>query len=469
VTDETTLATEVPPWERRHRLAPDVPVLVLIWSLDAPERVGEVLVVDTFGPGIFGRNDPASGDDRVQLQRQRPGGGQPTGVLPTLRISRDQLRIKPGKDHLQVENVGKCPLLVDGTPAQGAFVRPGQVVELRHQALFLCEMRPAVLPRIVDLPPHKFGEADEYDIIGECAATWELRARIAQLGPRGRHVLITGPSGTGKELVARALHKASKRSGNALVSRNAATFPEGLVDAELFGNIKDYPNPGMRQREGLIGAADQTTLYLDEIGELPHALQAHLLRLLDDGEYHRLGESRARRSDVRLVAATNRDPKVLKEDFAARLTGRIEVPGLDARRADIPLLARARLIMLTQDDTVMRRFLDRDTTQPRFSPELIRALVQHRWTTHVRELDRVLQHCADRSLGEFLELVPGCGLDAVRPAPKRITPQGELDPEHIRRVLEEHGWVREQAWRDLGLSSRHQLARLMKKHGIQES
>lgn len=467
MSDETTLATEVPPWERRHRLAPDVPVLVLVWSVNAPERVGEVMVVDTFGPGIFGRGDPEAGEDRLQLQRQRPGGADRTGVLPTPRISRDQLRITAGKDHLQVENVGRCPLLVDGTPAMGAFVRPGQVVELRHQALFLCEMRPAVLPHVVDLAPHPFGDVDEHQIIGESAATWDLRARIAQLGPRGRHVLVTGPSGTGKELVARALHRASKRRDRPLVSRNAATFPEGLVDAELFGNIRDYPNPGMRQREGLIGAADQTTLYLDEIGELPHALQAHLLRLLDDGEYHRLGESRARRSDVRLVAATNRDPGVLKEDFAARLTGRIEVPGLAERRADIPLLARHRLRTLTEDDTVMRRFVDQETTQPRLSPGLVRALVQHRWTTHVRELDRVLQYCADRSPGEFLELVPGCGLDAVRPAPKRISANGTLTPDLLRATLDKHGWVREKVWRELGLTSRHQLARLMKKHGIE--
>ena len=132
-------------------------------------------------------------------------------------------------------------------------------------------------------------------------------------------MLVRGESGTGKELCAAAIHGLSARGARPLVARNAATFPAGLVDAELFGNAKNYPNPGTAERDGLIGEADGTTLFLDEIGELPAAPQAHLLRVLDrNGEYQRLGDSRPRCADLRVVAATDRAVSELKHDFAAR-------------------------------------------------------------------------------------------------------------------------------------------------------
>src|SRR4029077_9274313 len=127
-------------------------------------------------------------------------------------------------------------------------------------------------------------------------------------------VVIAGQSGSGKELVAQAIHALSGRADRRLVSRSAATLPEALIDAELFGNAKNYPNPGMVERSGLIGEAHGSTLFLDELGELPHAAQAHLLRVLDGGEYQRLGEAQARVSDFRLVVATNRILSSLKPD-----------------------------------------------------------------------------------------------------------------------------------------------------------
>ena len=156
---------------------------------------------------------------------------------------------------------------------------------------------------------------------GGCARSSRSRRRPT------RTSLLLGESGTGKELAARAVHQLSQRGRQQFVARNAATLPAGLIDAELFGNAKNYPNPGMPERRGLIGEADGGSLFLDEIGELPVELQAHLLRVLDgDGEYQRLGEGVARRSNFRLIAATNRDPSTLKHDLAARFTARIELP-----------------------------------------------------------------------------------------------------------------------------------------------
>ncbi len=137
---------------------------------------------------------------------------------------------------------------------------------------------------------------------------WQMRERIAFAANAGKHVLLHGESGTGKELAARALHALSSRAGKPFVSRNAATLPSGLIDAELFGSARNYPNAGMPERAGLVGQADGGTLFLDEIAEIPAEQQAHLLRVLDaDGEYQRLGEATTRRSDLVLVGATNRD------------------------------------------------------------------------------------------------------------------------------------------------------------------
>src|SRR5262249_46773968 len=147
---------------------------------------------------------------------------------------------------------------------------------------------------------------------------------LGMIAPRSGHVIVFGTSGTGKELVAAALHGLSGRSG-AFVARNSVTLPEALVDAELFGNLKGYPNPGMPDRAGLVGAAHGGSLFLDEFGELPLSAQAHLLRVLDAGEYQRLGETGVRRADFRLLAATNRAESAFRQDVLARFDFRLKL------------------------------------------------------------------------------------------------------------------------------------------------
>ncbi|MCB9686293.1 MAG: sigma-54-dependent Fis family transcriptional regulator [Alphaproteobacteria bacterium] len=431
------------------------PVLVVLWSADEPWRTGEVWRLQD--GAVIGRGQGG-------FVRTRPGRDEPTAPLANPRISREQLRISIEDGVPIIDAVGRCPLLLDGRPVGSCPWVPGAQLELKGQLLLLCDRR-APLPAATG-GRSPFGEADEDGIVGETAEAWELRRQVAFCAPLDAHVLIHGPSGTGKELVARALHARSRRSRAELVSRNAATFPETLVEAELFGNIASFPNPGMPARPGLVGAADGSSLFLDEFGELPLGQQARLLRVLDDGEYTRLGEARARRADLRLIAATNRPLDALKEDVLARLPLRIQTVGLDRRRADVPLLAAHLLRRIARDEPSLGRFLDA-RGWPVATPALVGALVRHPYTTHTRELAALLWEAIRRSTDGRLDLWPGYADDvrAGRGAPPAVDPR-ELTPEQIREALERHGGKQEHAWRELGLSSRHALGRLVRKYGL---
>jgi len=239
-------------------------------------------------------------------------------------------------------------------------------------------------------------------------------------------VLLAGASGTGKELAARAIHAISRRAKRPLVSRNAATFPAGLIDAELFGNVKNYPNPGMPERPGLVGQADGGTLFLDEIAELPLDMQAHLLRVLDEGgEYQRLGEATARRADIRLIGATNRSPSAMKHDLLARLTVRIALPALAERREDVPLLVRHLLLRAAKKSPEIGERFVRAMPDGRpdvqVEPSLVEMLLRTNLETNVRELDGLLWRALSASGRDAVslpdDLVPQGGTRSRRPTP----------------------------------------------------
>jgi transcriptional regulator with GAF, ATPase, and Fis domain len=451
----------------------EFPALVVVWSRDEPERLGEVLLPDPEcmprGGWVFGRGD--EGRDRLALVRQRPASNQATEPLHSSRISREQLRIRCSEaDSLTIENVGRRTLLVDGHEvAKPVRVREGSLIELRGQLALLVARRSAELPEF-ELPPElmpAFGRADEFGIVGESPPAWALRGQIWFAAQRDVHVLIGGPSGVGKELVAQAIHALSSRGRRALVSRNAATFPETLIDAELFGNIRDYPNPGMPERPGLVGAADKTSLFLDEIGELSHELQAHLLRVLDRGEYQRLGDPKPLRADLRLIAATNRSVDQLKHDFAARFRLRVDVPGLDERREDVALLIVHLLRRLAADDPGLARrfFADGDAAggAPRIDPSMVRQLLARSYRTHVRELDGLLWSASMHSVVEGREQL---GLESSSVEPLAEVDPASLSAEQIAAALEQAEGVQDRAWRLLGLRNRFQLIRLLKKHQL---
>jgi len=435
--------------------------LVIVWSRDEPHRIGEVTLLPNGIAGVLGRTDDTAPADLLDFQQQRPGSNRGTGPLRSNRISRRQLEIEGRVASLSVGNCGRAPMFINGRPATEGVVAVGDLVEIERRVSLLCVQRPSTLPALAGRP-HRFGRADAYGVVGESPVQWALRSQLGFVARRRAHVLILGESGTGKELAAQAIHAQSDRSDGPLVSRNAATIPDGLIDAELFGNARNYPNPGLPPRPGLIGAADGGTLFLDEMGEMPSALQAHLLRLLDDGEYHRLGESAVRRADVRLIAATNRAPEELKHDLAARLPIVVRLPSLGDRRVDVPLLARHLLVSLASEDAeIKERFLSHG--EPRFDQELMRQLVTWPYTTHVRELEALLWSAMTTSTGNVL--VPLAEPASAVP-PEPISPT-EITPERIRAALAASGGVKSRAAETLGLRNRFQLLRLLKKHDIE--
>jgi DNA-binding NtrC family response regulator len=342
---------------------------------------------------------------------------------------------------------------------------------LKGQLLLYCVSRPLTLPPARYFPSAStgpFAACDATGVLGESEASWALRERIGFIAQVDDHALLMGASGTGKELAARAIHALSARRAGRFVARNAATLPSSLLDAELFGNAKNYPNPGMPDRPGLVGEAHGGTLFLDEIGELAHESQAHLLRVLDaGGEYQRLGEAATRRSDFRLVGATNRDPAALKHDVLARLTLSAELPPLADRRDDIPLLVQHLLVRARKKaPTVVERFIEEDDGAPyvRVHAALIEHLLHRSYETNLRELDAILWRAVAGSSRDVVVLTDEV---AAQGAPRREA--SELTAAEVRAVVEREKGNLERAAKLLGLSSRFALHRLMKKLGVRAS
>lgn len=457
--------------------------LCVVWSHAAPTQIGDVTLFEHEDvPKIIGRGE-ASGGGRAAFCRQRPGSNTRTEPLADPAISREQLRAVSSRGSIVIEQLGRCPLLFQGERVERASLAPGMCVSLRGALVLLCVRRPMVLPALRDFSAESlrsYGEADAFGLLGESPAMWALRDAVAFNAKAGANVFILGPSGAGKELAARATHLLSSRAHKPFVARNAATIPASLVDAELFGTARNYPNAGMPERPGLIGAADGGTLFLDEITEMPASLHANLLRVLDDnGEYHRLGDAKSRIANVRLVATSNSSPDRVKHDLLARMPLRLRVPGLDARREDIPLLARHLLQRaLIKSPELVQRFTD-EAGEVRTSPALIEHLLRRTYTTHVRELNGLLWRAMSTSSGARIELPADMADEQAEPSETHAessdsgrfrahdsAPPPECTAEELRAKLLEHDGNLTQTARALGLASRYVLYRLLRKHGI---
>ncbi len=475
----TSTATDrVLPWEKpRTTAAGRHPHLVLAWSLDETERLGEAIAIDK--TTCIGRGGPLADDPapRATPLRMRPGTTSPCPPIACSRISRLQVIAEPkGPELIEVRSIGRAVMRINGRPTAVGEARVGDVIEFHNAAVYLVTNRPPILPPITGelVNAFPFGAPDPFGLVGESEAAWQLRAALAFAASTDRHVLLLGESGSGKELAARSIHGLSSRRSKMLVSRNAATMPHSLLDAELFGNVKNYPNPGMPERAGLIGEADGSTLFLDEIGDLPESHQVHLLRVLDaEGEYQRLGEAKPRRSSFRLVAATNRPLDALKHDFLARFTHRVFIPGLAERREDIPLLLGSILSRVAhKNPTIAAKFFERRANQiaePRLAPDLVARLLRHSFTHHVRELDRLAWLAIGTAPSDYIGLTPAVEAelrDSEESVANVTKVPSEIDREAVERALAENDRSPSRAAKALGLKNRYVLLRLLKKFGL---
>ena len=277
--------------------------------------------------------------------------------------------------------------------------------------------------------------ADE--LIGASPSHTELLGLIAQVAPTDASVLITGETGTGKELVARAIHEASSRQQRPLIKVNCAALPAALVESELFGHERGAFTGATAQRVGRFEVADRGTIFLDEIGELPLELQSKLLRVLQEGEFERVGGSDTIRADVRVIAATNRDIEeaVARGEFRDDLFYRLNVfpircPPLRERQGDIPLL--------------VDHFVDKSSVkvgkEPPAIPDTVMAQLEgYAWPGNVRELANVIERAVIVSAGGTLGLGPWL-TGAAGPTGTAGRTLMEVERAHIVRVLETTSW-----------------------------
>ena len=271
------------------------------------------------------------------------------------------------------------------------------------------------------------------EIIGQSDAVQRLREKLALVAPTNASVLITGENGTGKELVARALHALSRRAPHAFVEVNCAAIPEDLIESELFGHEKGAFTGASSRHRGKFDLAHEGTLFLDEIGDMSLKTQAKILRILEEQRFERVGGSRPIQVDVRVVAATNKnlEEEIAKGGFREDLYHRINVipltvPPLRERREDIPLLAAHFLQDLSEGG---------DAPAKTFSPAALEALAALPWPGNVRELKNFVFRLAILSPGAVIDLadlpLAASGQEPA-PAPVEAAPEGAeadfLDP-----------------------------------------
>jgi formate hydrogenlyase transcriptional activator len=284
-------------------------------------------------------------------------------------------------------------------------------------------------------------QAEFAEIVGESPALRNALSLVSVVAPTTSSVLILGETGTGKELIARAIHNLSGRREQAFVKLNCCAIPVGLLESELFGHEKGAFTGAIAQKAGRFEAANKGTLFLDEIGDIPLELQAKLLRILQEQEFERLGGNRTHKVDVRLVAATHRDLTAMikqgtfREDLYYRLkVFPISVPALRQRSEDIPKLvwhftaAHARP-MNKRIDSIPSEAMD--------------ALVRYRWPGNVRELENFIERAVILSPHTVLR-APVWELEQFRTHNQSIMPMTGLDEvkrDHILRALEASNWV----------------------------
>jgi DNA-binding NtrC family response regulator len=390
--------------------------------------------------------------------------------------------------HAEIVRTPEGVLLRDLGSTNGTFVGPIKVREvfLGPDTLFRVgrtELHYRALDEVVQVAPmatHRFE-----GMVGASVALREVFGVLDRVAPTGLTVLITGETGTGKELASRAVHARSRRAGGALVVFDCGAAPENLIESALFGHARGAFTGAVEARQGVFEAAHGGTIFLDEIGELPLELQPKLLRVLEQREVRRIGEHDPRPVDVRVVAATNRDLLAevragrFREDLYYRLAVvEVRLPPLRERLADLPMLVNFLLERAPHNRGVVG-----------LTPEVQRLFESYRWPGNVRELhnvvERALPFCdreeitidalpaALRAAAASRETrVPGAGAAARVPEVQGLSFRSAKDriieafeKEYLLDLLERHGGNVSRAARAADMD-RKTLSRLMKKHDV---
>jgi len=341
-----------------------------------------------------------------------------------------------------VENLDELLLKLDKAAAQNRLVVDNQVMSER-----MAEVFPAS------------------EMIGESDAITEIKKMVSLVGPKDATVLITGPSGTGKELVVRAIHSLSPRATKRLVAINCAAFPETLLESELFGFERGAFTGADRAKQGRFELADGGTLFLDEIGEMPPPMQVKLLRVLEERSIQRLGSVKEIPIDIRIIAATNRDlDKMIergefREDLFYRLNViSLHVPPLAERPGDILLLA----------DSFVEKFARKIGKNVKgIDSEAASVLATYHWPGNVRELENVIERAIVLTSNSCIirKDLPGLSSRESTITAGEVRPLSQVEKEHIKSCLDQFGWNIGLSAEKLGIH-RNTLRSKIKEYGL---
>jgi transcriptional regulator of acetoin/glycerol metabolism len=416
----TTTATETH-LDGAPRDAPTAPYLVLVLEGARPLAGGLRLRLDEIDEVVIGRGHErtATVTDRVLELR-----------VPDRRMSATHARLKPSLAGWELHDAGsKNGSTVGGEMKARAALTDGVVLELGQTLFVFRTAWPIAGPAILEHPT---------EIAGVTTLIPSLAARldeVTRLAPTRVSLVIGGETGTGKEVLARAVHAASERKGP-LVAVNCAALPQGLVESELFGHRKGAFSGAIEDKPGLVRSADNGTLLLDEVGDLPPPAQAALLRVLQEREVVAVGDTRPQPVDVRVIAASHRDLPALVEsnrfraDLWARLAGHlVRLPPLRERREDLGVLVAA----------LLRRHAGDRADKVTLTAEAAHLLVTALWPLNVRALDKALETALALAGDHAIDVAH---LREVHEAPAAPTPDdGDLRALLVALLTEHHGNV----------------------------
>ncbi|MBI3026270.1 MAG: sigma-54-dependent Fis family transcriptional regulator [Candidatus Tectomicrobia bacterium] len=386
-----------------------------------------------------------------------------------IRLLKEVKRRNPRTEVILISGVGTVESAVEAM-REGAYdflTKPLERVVVRKAIEKAVEVQ-ELMRENEDLRAQLQSLRDESGFIGNHPSVRAVKELVRQVAPTSATVLILGESGTGKELVASAIHSLSERRSGPYIKLNCAALPETLLESELFGYERGAFTGAAQRKEGRFRLAHGGTLFLDEIGDMPLVLQPKILRVLQEGEFERVGGTETLKADVRIVASTNRDleravaERAFREDLYYRLNViRVQLPALRERRGDVPLLA----------EHFLQRFAAKNSRPVTgFSREAVAILSNYDWPGNVRELENTVERAVVLSRGEILspEDLPPHFARPQKPAGEQAplppeapvltipvgTPLAEIERRVILETLRRAGGDKSEAARQLGIATR---------------